>query len=189
MLDETGAGAACNLQAADLRIGKRFGGRVAELRNLFDLWSQASGLLGDIDLADLVGLASELMGALRELPDADSTADYFSIAVRILEPVAPLTTNDLDEGLLMALRALGRDAEFMAYLDRKLALADSLPAGALASTADDLPETAERQFVGAATAASWIQWVPVVIELVKQLRDLRRGRPRQPEPLETSLEN
>lgn len=158
------------------------------LRLIGRLWSLFGGLKGvaNLDLGALTSLLSALGSVVTKLGDADSSREYHLLAIDLLRPLAPLTATQLDDGALRLLTALADDAEWHAWVDARLSVNQNIPEGALVLTmvapSEMPPGTIQRlenltvddplatPFDAAAFTASW---VPLVLELIRLLRELR----------------
>jgi hypothetical protein len=157
-------------------------------RPVFDRLFALLGTLGNFDsLKDKIALLGVVANALRKLPGADSSKEYHEIAVTILEGLAPLTATPLDDGALIAARALALSDEWHTWIDAQLAasgpavetvtegLAPGIPEGALAITMP--PEVSppdwarnQAQAISLGSLASLMQYLPMILELIRELR-------------------
>jgi hypothetical protein len=154
---------------------------------LFDRLFALLGTLGNFDsLKDKVALLGVVASAVRKLPNAEGSRDYHEIAIDILAGVSPLTATPLDDGALIAARALALDAGWHDWVDAQLASTGpavetqtdlpGIPEGALAITMPtDLapPEWARNQIqaISLGSAGSFITvLLPLILELIRELR-------------------
>jgi hypothetical protein len=160
---------------------------------VFDRLFALLGTLGNFDsLKDKIALLGIVANALRKLPGADSSKEYHEIAVTILEGVAPLTATPLDDGALLAARALALSDEWHTWIDAQLAssgpavetapetLAPGIPEGAMAITMPaevSPPEWARNQTQAISLGAlpTLLQYLPMILELIRELRRTKQA--------------
>lgn len=161
---------------------------------MFDRLFALLGTLGKFDsLKDKIAVIGVVATALRKLPSADSSKEYHEIAIDILTGIAPLTATPLDDGALIAARALALDPGWHDWVDAQLAasgpavetlpegLTAGFPEGALAvSLPTDLapPEWAKNQVqaISLGTASVFITTVlPILMEFIRELRRAKQA--------------
>lgn len=153
---------------------------------------EALGALRNLPLTELVQVAQPLLAIVGDARKADSPLDYQILARRVLEIVAPLSSNEWDDGGVIALRVLERDAEWVEWLDSRANKAsmptlEGIPAGALPLAAYprlepvDLPErpvtdVAALSFAGGhASVQLLLKFLPAIVELVSALKELAKA--------------
>lgn len=164
---------------------------------MFDRLFALLGTLGDFSsLKDKIALLGVVANAVRKLPTADTSREYHEIAIDILAGVAPLTKSPLDDGALIAARALALDAGWHAWIDAQLAstgpavetqTSDSgLPDGVLAISmpAEVTPPAWAQPRVEAFSLGGLSTFVttvlPILIELIRELRREKQLAPAAP---------
>lgn len=166
----------------------------SRLSRLFDLLQNFGGFGSITEFFELI---PTLWTALGQLGDAETAEDYHRIAISLLEPLAIRTTNDLDDGVLLAFRALSKDPEWLTWVDDKLGLGTIPPdvptfqvtPEQLAQTyrAEDTypqltaqaiwqgtgPVPATAQAMTFSSLASITKWLPLLLQVLNELSDLK----------------
>lgn len=158
----------------------------SRLSRLFELLQAFGGLSSFGQLTKLVPI---WFAELQALADAETSRDYHRVAINLLRPMAPLTENQLDDGVLIATEALAQSDDWHLWVNGRLSLGDvavpddvpvlTLPADALAIAYDvtgeadlpgGIPEGAAAFSFG--DAAKLARFLPELLELIRELRKL-----------------
>ena len=140
----------------------------------------------------LIALIPRVFNVLTNLPERGDIRGQHNAAVEVLAIIAPQTETKIDDGAVIALRVLGRDDEWIAFVEGLLegsapvATDDdglvSIPDGAMALSVDaenhimNTMPTSAKMVAGGMQLASLTQLaqlLPVIIQLISTIRDLR----------------
>lgn len=148
------------------------------------LFSLLESLGGFSSLGAKLELLRVVSAALSRLPTADGSRDYHSIAITVLEGVAPITTTPIDDGALIAARALALDAGWHDWVDAQLeatpapVIPEGVPADARVLTLQAPaapPAWVEHQVQAFSLGgvSTFMQFLPLLLEIIRELKALR----------------
>jgi len=159
---------------------------------LNNLWRLLQALGGSgLSVRDVIRVSQATLAALDRLDEGDTTEHYLGVVVEILTPLAPLTPVEFDDQLLALLIVLGKQDDFLAWIDDRLRLGEddlpvgddgeAIPDGALAvqyrlEDADDLPLVVRQraeELNFAPIIPLLVKYLPVVLQLVREFRRQR----------------
>jgi hypothetical protein len=103
--------------------------------------------------------------------------EWIDRAISVVEILAPLTANTLDDATLSVLRAIKASEELLNWLQGVLDGWAQLPPGVQPST-QVLPEAAqrfERQGIALVTVTKFLSWLPVLIDIMQKLGTLNQS--------------